>query len=135
MNSTEPPLDWRKAGRAGDDLDGLLRAFYRSEMPEPWPEWRRPEDRSRATLLARPRSSGARRLGTAVRSRLALAAAVVGLLVGTLLLSGQFRLSPDETRYGPTTAKKYWEQFRYLGPSGPDGTPASPAAGSANPSK
>jgi hypothetical protein len=65
-----------------DDLDGRLRAFYRAEMPDPWPSWQAPA--SRVTLPARPTS---RRKGF-WGSRLALAASVALLLGGSLFLSG-----------------------------------------------
>ena len=32
-----PPIDANGVGHAGDDLDEVLRAFFRSEMPRPWP--------------------------------------------------------------------------------------------------
>ncbi len=38
MRIAEPPsLDSPWRGRSGDDLDGLLTAFFHSEMPSPWP--------------------------------------------------------------------------------------------------
>jgi hypothetical protein len=66
-------------GSNGDNLDHLLRAFFRAEMPEPWP------DAPARPLAFRP----ARRRGL-VRSRLALAASVLLLLVGQWLLAGSF---------------------------------------------
>lgn len=109
MSSVEPPDDWRNPGRPGEDPDGLLRAFFRSEVPDPWPAFRRPDDHSPSAFAGRPASGRASRprLGAAVRGRLALAAAAVVLLLGTLLLAGRFPADPAETPYGgPPAADK-----------------------------
>jgi hypothetical protein len=108
MSNLESPADWRHLGRPDDDPDGLLRAFFRAELPQPWPAFRRPDDRDRAATPARPRS------WTAARSRLALAATVAVLLLGTLLLSGQFHGSTPATRYGTPAAKPYWKMQESL---------------------
>jgi hypothetical protein len=81
MSLVEPPLP-----KPGDDLDGLLRAFFRSRMPHPWPALRLP--RFRMASAPRPPSSGR----SLIRSRYALAASVALLLFGSLLLPG--RLTP-----------------------------------------
>jgi hypothetical protein len=118
MSSREPPVDWQTSGRLGPDPDGLLRAFYRSEMPDPWPAFRRPNDQPRSAVAGPPPAGRtphhgtaprARRprLATAVRGRLALAAAAAVLLLGTLLLAGRFHGSPAELPYdGPPAADK-----------------------------
>ncbi len=67
-----------------DDLEGLLRAFYRSQMPQPWPSPQLP--RFRPAPTPRPAPSG-RPLS---RSRLVLAASVALLLLGSLCLPGRF---------------------------------------------
>ena len=69
--------------KPGDDLDGLLRVFFRSQMPHPWPAPRQP--RFRATPATRPMSP--RR--SLIRSRWALAASISLLLLGSLLLPGR----------------------------------------------
>ncbi|MBL8797324.1 MAG: hypothetical protein JNM56_25710 [Planctomycetia bacterium] len=66
-----------QGGRTPDDLDGLLRSFFRSEMPDPWPTMKAPAAET-PTLGWWSRS----------RSRLALAASVALLLIGSWLLSG-----------------------------------------------
>jgi hypothetical protein len=77
MNLVDPSP--RKPG----DLDGLLRMFFRRQMPHPWPAPQTP--RSRRTPAARPVSSGR----PLIRSRWALAASVGLLLLGSLLLPGR----------------------------------------------
>jgi hypothetical protein len=75
MNFAErPPVNLYRIGRFADDLDDLLRDFFRSEMPEPWPT-PKPPGQSVTRLAPNPSSRW-----SAIRSRLALAAAV-GLLV------------------------------------------------------
>ncbi|MFQ3592031.1 MAG: hypothetical protein SNJ82_02445 [Gemmataceae bacterium] len=65
---------------SSDPLDGLLRAYFRSEMPSPWPAFRP----TRTQRPARPVS-----LWSGYASRLALAASVAFLLLtGYFLASG-----------------------------------------------
>jgi len=82
----------------GRNLDHVLEAFFRSEMPNPWPAFQPPL--SRASRLPFPESPTPARLpftapappprtsagGSLVRSRLALAASVAILIGGGLLL-------------------------------------------------
>ena len=60
-----------------EDLDGLLSAFFRGEVPSPWPAMKAPL----ATPALRPSAA------TLPASRLVLAASVAGLLVGGWSLS------------------------------------------------
>lgn len=77
----EPPMDRSSShGERPDELDGLLREFFRAEMPNPWPDLAPPEQRAVLTFAPPMRSR------TSVRSRLALAASVGLLLTGSLLL-------------------------------------------------
>ncbi len=69
----------QRSPRESDNLDALLRGFFRSEMPDPWPAWKAPNQ-------GKPTSSARR--WTAVRSKLALAASVALLLLGSWWLSG-----------------------------------------------
>ena len=41
--STRPPVS------PGEDLDGLLRAFYQAQLPHPWPEFQAPRGARPAT--------------------------------------------------------------------------------------
>jgi hypothetical protein len=83
MRFIEPPtVDALGSARSGDDLDGLLRAFFRAEMPHPWPELEAPAFTSvPSTRLAFWRGIK--------RSHLALAASVALLIGGSLLFSGK----------------------------------------------
>jgi hypothetical protein len=77
----------------------LLRAFYQSQMPQPWPSPRLP--RFRTAPATRPASSGR----TLSRSRLVLAASVAVLMLGSLWLPGRFTqdIKPDSgTPVAPT---------------------------------
>jgi len=80
MSFLEPPsVDWRETSRPADDLDGLLRAFFRAELPRPWPAFRyasTPTNRPGRWVL--------------FRSRIVLAASLALLLGGEALLSGRF---------------------------------------------
>lgn len=111
MSKEPSPVEWPTPGRPPDDPDGLLRAFFRTEVPDPWPRFRRPEGPATAPgpngAAAEPaRSTRAgrvlKRLGPALRSRLALASAAALLLVATLLLSGRFQSNrPPDDPTGP----------------------------------
>jgi hypothetical protein len=120
MNNVDPPLDLRSPGRPPGDLDGLLRAFFRAELPHPWPAVPTPERHSafpqRNGTTAPVNGDGRRPAGlaarlaprswTSVRSRLALAASVGLLLLGTLLPSGRFHLNPSDPRFGEPAASR-----------------------------
>ena len=83
MSSLQPStVGHREGGHLPDDLDGLLRTFFRAEMPEPWPVLEPPAP---AVGSSTPR----RRLFA--RSRLALAASLALLLIGQLSLSGTWQ--------------------------------------------
>jgi len=83
MRFIEPPtVGAHGSTRSGDDLDGLLRAFFRAEMPHPWPEL----DAPAFTSVPSTRLAFWRRIK---RSHLALAASVALLIGGSLLFSGK----------------------------------------------
>jgi hypothetical protein len=84
---------------APDQMDEMLREFFRREVPSPWPPWRLPESTGRLN------SSVNRPLR---RSRLMLVASLVLLLAGLSLTSAMLRgvspaapaLPPDAKRPG-----------------------------------
>jgi hypothetical protein len=133
-NLDPPPLD-RTAGRSGDELDALLRAFFQAEMPRPWPALDVP-DRSRRVSHRNGTTSVLDRvtLRTApsrapLHGRLALAASVILLLAGTLFLSGKFsNQSSPELSGSDWSAKKYQIKESILQEidekPGPDGKPS-----------
>ena len=87
MRFVEPPsLGSPRRGQPGDGLDRLLSDFFRSEMPDPWPEPELPEEQHTLSLPARP---APHRRGL-LRSRFALAASIALLVGGSWLLSGTF---------------------------------------------
>jgi len=94
MNLVEP-----SSQKPSGDLDSLLRGFFRSQMPHPWPAPRLPH--FRATPAKRPISP--RR--PLIRSRWALAASISLLLLGSLLLPG--RLTPTSQPGSDPTGPGY----------------------------
>ena len=87
MRFMDPPtLDSPTRGRSGDDLDGLLRAFFHAEMPHPWPG--APVVEETPVVLSRPVTARPRSL---FRSRMALAASVALLLGIPWLISDSFK--------------------------------------------
>jgi hypothetical protein len=91
MRFSEPPtVDRAGKGRSGDELDTLLRAFFQSEMPHPWPVPSLPETEEQARPVV-PFTPAASPPWAPVHSRLALAASVGLLLAGSWFLAGQFQ--------------------------------------------
>jgi hypothetical protein len=99
MNTVKPPVDSHNGSR-GDDVDGLLRDFFRAEMPHPWPEMKLPSAARNGFHARRAMGEGGpailpltpkKRPWAVVGPRLALAASVGLLLVSSLFLSGQFK--------------------------------------------
>jgi hypothetical protein len=86
----QPPIDPRESGQPADELDGLLRDFFQSEMPCPWPAVRRPVSYPLASTSWRRR----------LRSSLALAASLALLALGLSALSGKFANRPSATPSG-----------------------------------
>jgi hypothetical protein len=83
----EPPLVNRSNDSpAEEELDGLLRAFFRDELPQPWPALTLP---AAAVLPLSPTSST--RPGGLSRSRVALAASVALLFGGQAWLHDSYQ--------------------------------------------
>ncbi len=88
MNDLRTP---RSPRLSDDDLDGMLRAFFQSEVPRPWPVLGAPEIPQPTPLAIRP---WWKRTG-----RFAVAASVALMLAGYLTLAGgfpRFRETPAE---------------------------------------
>ena len=91
MSVAVPPVP--QTGRPSEDeLDGLLRAFYKAELPNPWPAPQVPGPRNDILPLrsAPPRFA-------MLRTRLALAACVAFFVAGPLFLSSYFNPANTET--------------------------------------
>ncbi len=97
----------------GDDLDRLLRAYFRAERPEPWPACPAAPVRPSSRRLPGKRSF--------FRSRLALAASVALLVAGSLLLAGAFPSGPETpaspSSQGTATREKLWLDQPAKGPT------------------
>jgi hypothetical protein len=94
-----------KPDSPGGDIDALLGAYFKAELPKPWPAFQPPR-RSR-TLPVQPARSRPR---FAFGSRLALAASVALLLLCGWMLFGRFPGVPSRPGFpgvpGPGTAEK-----------------------------
>ena len=93
-------LSYRNPGFGPDDVDGLLRNFFRAEMPDPWPTLKAPVE-MKSTKPTAPRR------WAPVRSRMALAASVALLLLGTWCFSVRtpdYSVAPSEGRDGAGSA-------------------------------
>jgi hypothetical protein len=97
MNDLRRPLTQGGPGRPPENLDSLLRRFFRSEMPWPWPV--APKVQTPAPRKLQPSRPWFRH-----SSRLALAAAVALFLIGYLALAGKF--PADNGRGGPSIPDK-----------------------------
>lgn len=94
-----PPLRVIAADQPAGEVEELVRAFFRSELPNPWPELAVPPTASEA----RPRDQWS------WRSRILLAASVAFLLVSTLALADRFRDQggPAAIPRGATAAARF----------------------------
>jgi hypothetical protein len=69
-----------------NDVDGVLRAYFKAQMPAPWPALKAP-------VVAIEATKG----WPMLRSRLALAASVALLALGLSFLSGAFHGRPNSS--------------------------------------
>jgi hypothetical protein len=112
MRPPSKPANPEGGRPAGDELDGLLRAYFRAEMPDPWPAAPVPERANERLVLTLPpaREEAAPRHSSLFRSRLALALSVALLILGALLLGGRFTLEPtgdlDGANLRPSSAAR-----------------------------
>src|SRR5262245_23306735 len=91
MNRVVEPV-----GSGEPDVEGLLRAFYRSEMPSPWPAFAPPRPR---VLPFRPAARPRQRRGFRSLSRLALVASVALLLLAAWLMPRGPLSSPEGLKF------------------------------------
>jgi hypothetical protein len=93
--SEPPPIDCAGKGRSTDELDTLLRAFFESEMPHPWPARPFPEtaEQTRPVVPFKPTPAHP---WVPINSRLALAASIGLLLAGSWFLAEQFQPNATE---------------------------------------
>src|SRR6516164_7032775 len=89
--SLQPPTQLGDARSPEDEIDGLLRAYFRAEMPHPWPTFQAPVPLQEARPLRR---------FSLMRSRLALAASVALIILGSLFLARM----PQDSRLGDLPA-------------------------------
>jgi hypothetical protein len=111
MNSVKvPPVNANGVGHGHDDLGDTLRAFFRSEMPQPWPKLKLPTQER--VIAPFPSPNGSTKFWPRrwlFNSRTALAAALGVLVVGFVLLSDTLKprigdLDPDHgTATNPIT--------------------------------
>src|SRR6266516_3618864 len=71
--------------RLDSNLDGLLKSFFESEMPNPWPHWKTPKQQS-VTLADNPHSPS-----RSFRSYFALAASIALMIFGFLFVSDKLQ--------------------------------------------
>jgi hypothetical protein len=102
MSIIRPPVSPHSMSRPPEDIDGLLSAFMRSEMPHPFPALARlPEPSLR---LAAPTPARGFHPG----SRFALAATLAACLVGSLALSTLFPgHAPADEDSGPRISRDH----------------------------
>lgn len=119
----QSPMDHRDPELPADALDQLIRAFYRAEMPDPWPALKLPT--ATASAPAPPRE----RVHPWLSGRMALAASVVLLLCGTWYLAGLFPGYPTARPGSPSegaASRHRIEEYRIEYRLGPDGKPLEP---------
>lgn len=97
-------------GRGADPLDRMLSAFFRSEMPNPWPLAPGPV-RNLSVPAPAPEADRPRRLGPS-SPYFSMAAAVTLLLAGYAWLAGQFPQPQDASPPGSRGPLTGWQERR-----------------------
>jgi hypothetical protein len=80
---------------AGADVDRLLSAFFKAELPDPFPAMKRPAAQTEPAMPVTPAAALPERHGVLTQGRFALAASVAMILGGCWLLSGQIGGPPE----------------------------------------
>lgn len=113
-----PPSVPRGGAQPPDDVDDLLRAFFKAQMPKSWAAPDVPASRRAAPPLVARSAKG----WPLMRSRLAVAASVALLVGGSLMLAGAFQGRPN----GPAAPTIINDKAEALNPDGTPKTPKSP---------
>jgi hypothetical protein len=114
-----PGIPGKTQGRE-DDLDALLRSFFKAELPDPWPSLEAPVPRPSSCLAQPPQRPS---LG---HSRLALAASIALLVLGSLFLLGKTQ-PPGTTPAGNVPAIGERDPLDHFPTHGPKRFPESGA--------
>jgi hypothetical protein len=88
-------------GRPGDEIDRVLRGYFQSEMPHPWPAFTLPRS---VTVPASAPERSTRGSRWQLYSRLLLIAASLALFVGTQFLRPGYVPSPTKDQHTPDSA-------------------------------
>ncbi|HMF15239.1 MAG TPA: hypothetical protein VKE94_23150 [Gemmataceae bacterium] len=110
MSITRPPIEPRES-RQAEDVDGLLRKFFQSALPRPWPAFQRPI----RDIIPLARSTGWRRR---FRSSLALAASVAILALGLGMLPRKFDNRPPSVAPGDGSSATHVTPGKDMAPRG-----------------
>jgi hypothetical protein len=102
MSITKPPSEARQ-GRSSNDVDGVLRDFFRSSMPDPWPACPRPSQ----SILPMQRVSAWKQR---IRPVLALAASLLLIALGAGIVSGRFSTQSSGLLKGDSISNRDPEQ-------------------------
>ncbi len=94
-----PPAGPRQDATGDDGLDNLLRAYFKAQVPDPWPSFEAPPDQHILPLPSVKRHP-------LVRSRLALAASVALLVAGPWLLNGALQPTTGSETVPPEVSSK-----------------------------
>jgi len=125
MNSVKyPPVHTNGVGHGHDELGDALRAFFRSEMPQPWPPLKKPVvERAVAPFPPPAASTKSWPRRWFLNSRTALAASLGVLILGYLLLSDTLKPTNNVDPKDPTAngrLSRPGAEDRNLMPAPPD---------------
>jgi hypothetical protein len=109
MKTPITPSVFARATRP-DDVDGILRDFYRAEIPSPWPRLLAPAPAARPI---RPASASWLRR---IARPLTLAAALAFLLIGYLTLAGMFPATQSGVTPLPSESRPIGHRPRMIEP-------------------
>jgi len=91
-----PPNQRNDDVPSGDEVDQVLRAFFKAQVPDPWPSFESPPETSILPFVPPARRS------SPLRGRFALAASVALLATGAWFLSDKFASQPEPVVVQPS---------------------------------